>query len=142
MPHRLDMHGHADQRRLVTKGNVLVVDEDRGDLVYYRTVLQRMGCTVVTCGSYDEAVDCLKSEPFDLVVVSQGGPTFEGRRVIEIALELDRERSVLVVARTLDMGCYLESMQLGARDYFEEPVPEQDIIRAAETCLGPRAVAA
>lgn len=142
MPHRLDMPKRADQRRLVTRGNVLVVDEDRGDLVYYRTVLQRMGCAVVTCGSYEEALDCLKAELFDLVVVSQGGPGFEGRCVIERALEIDRERSVLVVARTLDMGCYLEAMQLGARDYFEEPVPEHDLVRAAETCLGPRAVAA
>jgi len=142
MPHRLSVPKHAEQTRLVTKGNVLVVDEDRGDLVYYRTVLQRMGCSVVTCGTYEEALDCLKSEPFDLVVLSQGSSAFEGRRVLESALSVDRDRSVLVVARSLDMGCYLEAMQLGARDYLEEPIPEKDIMRAAETCLGPRAVAA
>ncbi|MEJ2007674.1 MAG: response regulator [Acidobacteriota bacterium] len=142
MPHRLGVPKHAEPTRLATRGHVLVVDEDRGDLVYYRTVLQRMGCAVVTCGSYDEALDCLKSQPFDLVVLSQGSPAFEGRNVLESALAIDRDRSVLVVARSLDMGCYLEAMQLGARDYLEEPVPEKDLVRAAETCLGSRAVAA
>ena len=142
MPHRLGVPKHAEQTRFVSKGHVLVVDEDRGDLVYYRTVLQRMGCTVVTCGSYGEALDCLRSERFDLVVLSQGSSAFEGRHVLEHALAIDRDRSVLVVARSLDMGCYLEAMQLGARDYLEEPVPEKDIMRVAEICLTSRAVAA
>lgn len=142
MPYRLGVSKHAENTRMVSRGNVLVVDEDRGDLVYYRTVLQRMGCTVVTCSSYEEAQDCLKAENFDLVVVSQGSPAFEGRRVLESAVAINRERSVLVVARSLDMGCYLEAMQLGARDYLEEPIPEKEIQRVTETCLGVRAVAA
>lgn len=142
MPHGLGVPKHEEQVRLVPRGHVLVVDEDRGDLVYYRTVLQRMGCAVVTCGSYAEALDCLKVEPFDLVVLSQGSSAFEGRRVLEYALAIDRDRSVLVVAHYLDMGCYLEAMQLGARDYLEEPVLEKDIIRVAEMCLTSRAIAA
>lgn len=133
---------YPEQGRLQARGNVLVVDEDAADLVYYRTVLQRAGCSVVTCGSYSEALDCLDAEPFDLVVLSQGSAAFEGRRVLERALALDRERQVLVVARSLNMSCYLDAMQLGARDYLEEPIPEREVIRAAETCLTSRAVAA
>ena len=105
-------------------------------------MLQRAGCAVVTCNSYDAALDCLEAEQFDLVVLSQGSSEFEGRRVLEKALAIDHDRQVLVVARTLNMSCYLEAMQLGARDYLEEPVPEHEMIRAAETCLGSRAVAA
>jgi two-component system OmpR family response regulator len=142
MLRRFSVPKHTEQMRPVTKGNVLVVDEDPADLVYYRTVLQRAGCAVVTCNSYDAALDCLEAEQFDLVVLSQGSSEFEGRRVLEKALAIDHDRQVLVVARTLNMSCYLEAMQLGARDYVEEPVPEHEMIRAAETCLGSRAVAA
>jgi len=130
------------QKGLASKGSVLVVDEDPADLVYYRTVLQRAGCAVVTCNSYDEALDCLGSEHFDLVVLSQGSSAFEGRRVLEKAMAMDRAGQVIVVARVLNMSCYLEAMQLGARDYLEEPVPEQDMIRSAETRLTSRAWAA
>ncbi len=142
MPYRLSLPRQTGLERPLTKGTVLVVDEDPADLVYYRTVLQRAGCAVVTCGSYDEALNCLGAEHFDLVVLSQGSSSFEGRRVLEKAVEIDRDNQVLVVARVLNMSCYLEAMQLGARDYLEEPVPEPDMIRAAETCMSSSAVAA
>jgi len=142
MPNRFSVPKHTEHGPPGTKGSVLVVDGDPADRVYYRTVLQRAGCTVVTCGSYDEALDCLKAESFGLVVLSQGSSEFEGRRVLEGAISLDRGRPVLVVARALNMGCYLEAMRLGAADYFEEPVPERDLMRAAEACLGSRAIAA
>ncbi len=142
MTHRISVSNYSGPKPPVTKGNVLVVDEDPADLVYYRNVLQRAGYAVVTCSSYDEAVACLDAGEFDLVVLSQGSSAFEGRRVLQRALATDREKQVLVVARTLNMSCYLEAMQLGARDYLEEPVPERELVRAAETCLSSRAVAA
>ena len=97
---------------------------------------------MATCVSYDAALDFLEAERFDLVVLSQGSSAFEGRRVLEHALALDRSTQVLVVAHCLNMSCYLEAMQLGARDYLEEPVSEREMIHVAETCLGSRAVAA
>jgi DNA-binding NtrC family response regulator len=142
MTHRISVPNYSGPKSSVTSGNVLVVDEDPADLVYYRNVLQRAGWAVVTCSSYDEALACLDAGEFDLVVLSQGSSAFEGRRVLQRALATDREKQVLVVARTLNMSCYLEAMQLGARDYLEEPVPERELIRAVETCLGSSAVAA
>lgn len=142
MPYRFRAPKHIEPNRLESKGSVLVVDEDTADLVYYRTVLQRAGCAVVTCNSYNEALDFLGVERFDLIVLSQGSSSFEGRRILEKAMGMDRAGQVLVVARVLNMNCYLEAMQLGARDYLEEPVREQDMIRAAETCLASRAMAA
>jgi len=59
-----------------------------------------------------------------------------GCAVLEKAIKMDRGRQVLVVARVLNMGCYLEAMQLGARDYMEEPVLEPEMARAVETCQG------
>src|SRR5574340_1095079 len=135
MPYRLSVSKQSAQCRIASRGNVLVIDEDPADLVYYRTVLQRVGCAVVTCNSYSEALDCLEAEPFDLIVLSQGSSAFEGRRVLEKAIAIDRDRQVLVVARVLNMSCYLEAMQLGARDYLEEPVQEPEMVRAVETCL-------
>ncbi|HET9177945.1 MAG TPA: response regulator [Terriglobia bacterium] len=142
MPYHLSVSKKDNQCRIAAKGNALVIHKDAGDLVYYRTLLQRAGCAVVTCNSYDDALGCLEAEHFDLVVLSQGSSAFEGRGVLEKAITMGRDRQVLVVARVLNMSCYLEAMQLGARDYLEEPVREQEMVRAVETCLGARAVAA
>jgi len=56
------------------------------------------------------------------VIVSQGTPKFEGSCVVKRAVEVDRSLPVVVVARSLDMGSYIEAMQLGARDYLVEPL--------------------
>ncbi len=118
-----------------SKGLVLLVDEDREDLKYYRTILQAQGYMIRGCDSYEEATHLLGSERFDLVIVSQGGPNFEGRRVLEWASQSDRHLPLLVVARCLDMPCYLEAMQLGAADYIAWPVSMEQLGWAVETHL-------
>jgi FixJ family two-component response regulator len=49
--------------------------------------------------------------------------------VVERAIAMDRRLPVVVVARALDMTCYLEAMQLGAVDYLEEPVTVSEMGR-------------
>jgi FixJ family two-component response regulator len=66
------------------------------------------------------------------VIVSQGTPAFEGRQLLERALRLRPEVPVLVLARVLDIRCYLEAMELGATDYLEGPEP-QDLAWVVDT---------
>ena len=108
---------------------VLLVDEDAGDLRILRLILEGQGFEVLTCTTYEAGIQCLEAEPFDFVVVSQGTQAFEGRRVLDRAMQLDRRRPVLVVTRCIDMPCYLEAMQMGAIDYLEKPVPPADLLR-------------
>jgi len=53
-------------------------------------------------------------------------------------MEVDRRTPVLILARCLDIGCYLEAMELGAVEYLQKPVPESFPVRLAETYLRPR----
>ena len=129
-------------RPLMGKGRAFVVDEDRGDSAYYRSTLQRAGWTVVTCSSYMGALEILRSESFDLIVLSQGTCSFKGRLVLERAMMMDSKRPVVVVARSLDMGCYLEAMRMGAADYLEGPVPESELMRAVDAFLNGATAAA
>lgn len=124
----LTQRGIEFARRL-GKGKVLLVDEDTGDLKLYLLILEGQGFELFTCTSYEAGVQCLETEPFDFVLVSQGSQAFEGRRVLDRAIQLDRRRAVLVVTRCIDMGCYLEAMQMGAADYVEKPVPPAELLR-------------
>jgi len=108
---------------------VLLVDEDAGDLRILRLILEGQGFEVFTCPTYEAGIQCLETEPFDFVVVSQGTQAFEGRTVLDRAMQLDRRRPVLVLTRCIDMPCYLEAMQMGAIDYLEKPVPPADLLR-------------
>ena len=124
-----------------SRGVVLLVDEDEDDRDYYSTILRAFGYEVRSCGSYEEGARLLDPGAFGLVIVSQGSPSFEGRSVLVSATQFHRRLPVLVVARTLEMSCYLEAMQLGAVDYLSEPIRVQDLGRAVDTHLRARAAA-
>jgi DNA-binding NtrC family response regulator len=129
----MGLMGNNLERRLqplpVHKGKALLVVEEPEAFHYYSSLLEGWGYQVRGCHSYEEGMSCLGSEIFDFVMVSQGSRNFEGRCVVERATEIDRRLPVLVVARCLDMGCYLEAMQLGAVDYLAEPVTVSEIRR-------------
>ena len=112
---------------------VLLVDEDRRDLHYYAAILQGHGHEVRIVASYAEGWLALDKEHFDFVIVSQGTRAFEGRVLLQHAIEIERRLPVLVLTDCLDMGCYLEAMQLGAADYLEKPVLPSELLRLIET---------
>jgi len=111
------------------RGRALLVHEDPEALRVYGNLLERWGYQVRACRRFEEGLGCLGSELFDIVMVSQGGRRFEGRCVLERAIEINRRLPVVVMARCLDMTCYLEAMQLGAADYLAEPVTFSEMER-------------
>lgn len=124
------------------KATVLLVDEDRENLHFYGVILQKLGYRVRGYESYEEGADVLGSEAFDFIIVSQGSPNFEGRAVLKRAVEINPRSHVLVVARCIDMGCYLETMQLGAVDYLVEPLTVAEIGRVLENHRPVQSIAA
>ena len=103
---------------------VLLVFEDHQDLENYGSVLCSLGYRILMCSSADEAVQILEKEDVSAVFVSQGTHAFEGRQVLERSLQLHPHVPVLVIARVLDIQCYLDAMDLGASDYLERPEPD------------------
>ena len=110
-------------------GAVLLVDEDLEQLEWVGRVIQGIGYSVQACNSYTEGMRQLVSGAFDNVVVGQGSRDFEGRCVLESASGFNRHLPVVVVARHLEMGCYLEAMQLGAVDYLAGPFAATEVAR-------------
>jgi DNA-binding NtrC family response regulator len=124
-----------------SKFRTLLVDEDPSDIRYYYGMLRALGHEAVVCGSYPEALALLEQENFDMAIVGQGSSAFEGREVLARALEIDPSLPVLVVARTLDIDCYLEAMEMGAVDYLERCAAPRDFMRSVDSHLRMKAVA-
>lgn len=119
----------------LVEGKILLVDDDVQDLGFYSMVLYKQGYQVVPCESYEAATRWLEADTFDFVVVSQGGPAFEGRRVLERAARSDRRIPVLVMANWVDMSLYMEAMSLGAIDYLEKAADPSEMVRAIKLYL-------
>jgi DNA-binding response OmpR family regulator len=127
---------------LFQRTRILLVDEDSRDRDHYRRILQDSGFDVMCCSDFGDGARILGTTKFDCVVVSQGGPEFEGRLVLERSVARDRYRPVVILSRYHDVACYLEAMQLGAVDYLEKPLSAMEIVRVVTTHLRPRHAAA
>ncbi len=111
---------------------VLLIIENSFDLILYATYLRNKGYKTLLGRSLSEGIKFLETEDVSLVIVSQGTPAFEGRGVLVRSLRLRPEVPVVVVARALDIHCYLDAMELGATDYLERPEP-QDLAWIVDT---------
>lgn len=119
----------------LVKGKILLVDDDPQDLSFYCMVLYKQGYKVLPCDSFQEAKQYLETENVDFVVLSQGGPSFEGRWVLERAVRPDLRLPVLILARWVDMALYTEAMSLGAIDYLEKTSDPSELLRAIKIHL-------
>lgn len=126
------------QAQIRYSGKVLLIDTDPLDLATYSEIFRSQGHEIVSCASYADAVQHFQAGGFDLVVVNQGGPNFEGRVVLEQLARLSRHIPTLILARHKDMRCYLNALELGADDYFEKPVSSSELKRAVEANVAPR----
>ena len=137
MPDVVTRTGVGRPRRNLPQGKILLVDEDAKDLQLYTSLLRDQGHRVDGCTTYLEGSERLEQECYDLIILSQGGQTFQGQPLLERAIELDRHRPVLVLARAVDMRSYLDVMYLGAHDYVEKPPAAWEIVKTVANCLGP-----
>ena len=92
------------------RGKVLMVDQDRKDLQSYTGVLQHMGFEVKAFSNCQEALRCLEEGPVDFVFVNQGSTALEWQEIVQCAIVRDRRTPVIVLTRSMDVGCYLEAI--------------------------------
>jgi DNA-binding response OmpR family regulator len=119
------------------EGKILLVDDDVQDLKFHFMIFHQHGYQVVACDSYAEAVRMLNHDDFDLVVLNQSGPVFEGQCVLERARRGDQDTPVLVLANHADMGVYLKVMELGAADYIEKGIASSVLVPIIKGYLRP-----
>lgn len=121
---------------------ILVIEDEIKDRERFSSVFRAHGFDVNACESPSQGVILVGKEKYDFILVEQGSHAFEGRAVLERVLEIDRYLPTVVLTRCKDMACYLEAMQMGAIDYLEKSVSDDDILRVVETHLRPPPLAA
>ena len=125
----------SPKHTLIPQQRVLLVDQEAGDRERYAQHLRDRGLWVRACSSYEEGERWLERERYDLVIVDQGGPEFEGKVIAARSIMKDRRVPVLVITRHHHMAAYVEAMQLGAADYLEKPIPIHEFLWRVGTYL-------
>jgi adenylate cyclase len=105
------------------EGSVLVVDDNEVNRDLLARRLQRQGHLVTVAEDGLQALELMRSEPFDLVLLDIMMPQMNGYQVLENlkADEQLRYIPVIMISAVDDIDSIVRCIELGAEDYLSKP---------------------
>jgi DNA-binding NtrC family response regulator len=120
----------------MSRGKIILVDDDDGSRVAMATGLRRVGYEVVEVDGGDEAVALLDSdEPVDALITDVRMPGMNGYEVLRRARASRPSIAILMVTAFGDVDGAVKALQDGADDYLTKPVNLIELRRRVETQL-------
>lgn len=116
------------------RARVLVVDDDPRMLSMMRRVLEVDGYTVVVAGDGDAALDTVRSEPVDLLILDVMLP---GRDGFEVCRTVRRESGVPILMLTArdEATDKVTGLDCGADDYVVKPFNPDELMARVRALL-------
>jgi CheY-like chemotaxis protein len=117
---------------------VLVVDDNPDSIIIMRGMLEPRGYSVVVAGSGAEALQVIRNEPPDVILLDVMMPEMSG---LEVLQQLKEEYStgripvILVTAKSQDDDV-VKGYQIGADYYIPKPFTAKQLLYGVELVLG------
>ena len=118
--------------------SVLFVEPDEQFKKPIKEMLEQSGYEVLTAGNGQEALTILSDTMIDLVISALRMPNVDG---VELMQEINRTKKgipVIFLTAYGDVETYMDLMNMGAFDYLDKSIKEQEILRAVRGALGGR----
>ncbi len=126
-------------RRRRFSGRVLVAEDTPANVVLLRTLLHRLGLSIVVANDGKEAVDIYHREALDLIFMDLRMPNMDGLEAAGIIREEEREtgKHLPIIAVTADVvpQTRVETEQAGLDGFIIKPFRREDIIEVVATYL-------
>jgi CheY-like chemotaxis protein len=110
---------------MVGAKKILVVDDEQDTLISMKMLLENSGYVVNTVVSGKDALNLLKKEKFDLVLLDVMMPEMSGREVLEkIRADSKLKNQKVAFLTAIQLGLEGQSLvkKLKAVDYFQKPI--------------------
>jgi adenylate cyclase len=106
-----------------TGASALVVDDDAMNRIVLQRSLEREGHAVRVAANGRAALELLRSEPFDIVLLDVLMPVMDGLELLELIQSDDELRAtpVIMISALEDMASVVRCIELGAEDYLPKP---------------------
>jgi adenylate cyclase len=104
-------------------GIVLVVDDDSINRTLLTTNLQQQGYQVASAEDGKQALEMLRTHPFDVVLLDLLMPEMDGYQVLEHMKQdpILRHLPVIVISALDEMESVIRCIEMGATDYLPKP---------------------
>jgi len=107
---------------------VLVIDDKEVNLRLMRAYLQSEPYRVITSDDPQQALELVRHDPPDLILLDLMMPVLDGFAVLESLKEVAPRVPVLVVTGLDERDARLRGLAAGARDYLTKPVDRSELL--------------
>ena len=119
---------------------ILTVDDDADLVKTLAAVLGAKGHRTLGAGSAKEALEVLKREPCDAVLLDLGLEDANGLDLLARIRELDPELPVIILTGETGVATAVKAMRLGARDYLTKPCRNEELTLVVERAIKEQAM--
>ena len=116
---------------------VVVADDDRATCERISESLRAQGLTVVPANNGQKAIDAVRAQPVDLVVLDVNMPGLGGIDACKVIKTITKDQFVPVVLLTApgDMKARLQGARTGADDHVAKPFEDAELVARVENML-------
>lgn len=112
---------------------VLIVEDEQRVVAFVDKGLRRNGFKTRVAVDGEEALQALRSQTFDLIILDLGLPKVSGWVVLKELQRLSNQGPVIVVTAETDVRAAV--LQAGASNYLAKPFRFQDLLATIQTVL-------
>jgi DNA-binding response OmpR family regulator len=116
-------------------GRILIVDDEEPVLGVLSEYFTTQGYTVATAAGGAEAVEAVRRQRPDLILLDVQMPGMDGLEVLRQVRTLDASLPVVMVTANEDLAVARRTLELGAFDYVEKPFDYRALARVVTAGL-------
>jgi signal transduction histidine kinase len=117
---------------MVSRGRILVVDDERFFREMMESILAGAGYQVATAATGEEAVALFARTPAPVVVLDLVLPDLVGTEVLARLKAIDPEATVVMVTAFASLESAIAALKAGAYDFIQKPIVREDLLAAVE----------
>ena len=126
-----------EEEMKITKGSILVVDDNENNTTLLKKRLQKIGNYVKTASDGIEALESIKNSRFDLILLDIIMPNMNGYEVLEFLKKDKRfyEIPIIMLSSMDDLTSIYRCIELGADDYVTKPFDKMILEARISACI-------
>ncbi|MFZ1864903.1 MAG: response regulator [Polyangiales bacterium] len=119
------------------KAVVVVADDDRASREHLAQLLRERDFIVAAASSGQKAIDAVRAQPVDLVVLDVNMPGLDGVDTCRVIKTITKDRFVPIVLLTPpgDASARVQGLRTGADDHLTKPVDDAELLACVDNML-------
>jgi two-component system cell cycle response regulator len=116
---------------------VVVADDDRATREHISQLFRALGSIVIPASNGQKAIDAVRAQPVDLVVLDVNMPGLNGIDACKVVKTITKDRFVPVVLLTApgDLNARVQGLRTGADDHVAKPFEDTELLARVENML-------